>query len=94
VKQTITVSNADKVGALMKILNRYVKSDMPLNDMIYFGTQAIGMDLDAALASATLPNEWISPYIELVDTGVLELVNSLGLYEETVPPEALNIRHK
>lgn len=94
VKQTITVSNADKVGALMKILNRYVKSDMPLNDMIYFGTQAIGMNLDSALTSATLPNEWISPYIELVDAGVLELVNSLGIYEEPVPAEALNIRHK
>ena len=94
VKQTITVSNADKVGALIKILNRYVKSDMPLNDMIYFGTQAIGMDLDSALASSTLPNEWISPYIELVDAGVLDLVNSLGIYEATVPAEALNIRHK
>jgi len=94
VKQTITVSNADKVGALIKILNKHVKSDMPLNDMIYFATQAIGMDLDSALKSATLPNEWISPYIELVDDRVLELINGLGIYMEPVPMEALRILHK
>ena len=31
---------------------------------------------------------------ELVDEKVLELVNNLGIYEEEVPMEALNIRHK
>lgn len=94
VKQTITASNATKVGALIRILKTYVESDMPLDTMIYFATQAIGMDLDSALSSTTLPNEWIYPFIELVDKDVLELVNSLGIYEETVPMEALNIHHK
>lgn len=94
VKQTVTLSNATKVGALIRILNTYVYSDMPLDNMIYFATHAIGMNLDTALNSTILPNEWKSPYVELVDEDVLELVNGLGIYEETVPMEALNIRHK
>lgn len=94
VKQTVTASNATKVGELIRILKNHVDSNMPLDDMVYFATRAIGMDLDRALVSKTLPNEWIYPYIELVDEKVLELVNSLGIYEESVPLEALNIRHK
>ena len=93
VSQTITLSNVTKVTSLINIFNTYVESDMPLDTMIYFATQAIGMDLDTSLASATLPGEWISPYYELDDEAVLELVNSMGIYEETVPMDVLNIRH-
>lgn len=94
VEQTITLSNASKVGSLIRILNSYVYSDMPLDNMIYFATHAIGMDLGSALHSTVLPHEWINPYIELLDEDILTLVNGLGIYEETVPAEALNIRHK
>ncbi|HJH61790.1 MAG TPA: LCP family protein [Firmicutes bacterium] len=93
VSQTITLSNVTKATSLINIFNTYVESDMPLDTMIYFATQAVGMDLDANLSSATLPGEWISPYYELDDEAVLELVNSLGVYEEPVPMEVLNIRH-
>ena len=93
VSQTITLSNVTKVTSLIRILNTYVESNMPLDSMIYFATHAVGMNLDTALNSSTLPNEWIAPYIELVDEDVLDLVNSLGIYQETVPMEALNLRH-
>ena len=94
VSQTITLSNVTKVTALINILDTYVESDMSLENMIYFATQAIGMDLDTDLSSATLPGEWISPYYELDDEGVLELVNSLGVYEGQVPMDVLNILHQ
>ena len=94
VKQTISISNVSKVTSLMEILNNYVESNMPLNNMIYFATQAIGMDLNTALTSATLPGDWVYPHMELRNEDVLAIVNSLGLYEETVPAEALQIRHK
>lgn len=94
VKQTISISNVSKVTSLMEILNKYVDSNMPLNNMIYFATQAIGMDLNTALTSATLPGDWVYPHMELRGEEVLSIVNSLGLYEETVPAEALQIRHK
>lgn len=92
-KQTITLSNIDKVTDLMNIFFTYVDTDMSLNDMVYFATQAVGMDLDNDLASATLSDLWVSPYIVLDDQAVLKLVNSLGVYEEEIPVEVLNIYH-
>jgi len=92
-KQTITLSNVTKVTSLINIVSTYVKSDMPLNDMVFFGTQAIGMDLDTALNTGSLEGEWINPYWELDDEAVVELVNSLGIYEEEVPAKALHIVH-
>lgn len=94
VKQTISVSNVTKVTSLIKTISRYVDSNMPLEDMIYFATQAIGMDMEADLTSEILPNDWIAPVIELRDQEVLELVNSLGVYNQDIPLDALNIRHR
>lgn len=92
-KQTITLSNVTKVTSLINILNTYVESDMPLNTMVYFGTQAVGMDLDTALDTAGLPGKWVSPFLELDDEQTLELVNGLGIYEERVPASVLRIVH-
>ena len=93
VKQTITLSNVTKVTNLINILNTYVKSDMSLSNMVYFGTQAIGMDLDTALTSAVLSTNWVSPYIVPGEDEVLALVNSLGIYEEEIPVEVLGLVH-
>lgn len=92
-KQTVTLSNVGKVTELINILNKYVESDMPLNTMVYFGTQAVGMDLDADMETAGLPGTWIYPYWELEDDKILELVNGLGIYEEPVPAKVLRIAH-
>lgn len=94
VKQTISLSNVSKVTSLIQILNKYVDSSMPLSNMVYFATEAIGMDLNTALTSATLPGDWVYPYMELREEEVLSIVNSLGIYENDVPMEALQIRHK
>lgn len=93
VKQTITPSNVTNVTSLVNTFNRYVKSNMPLSDMVWFGTQAIGMDLDTALDTGSLEGKWISPYWQLDDDAVLALVNSLGIYQEEVPAQALHIVH-
>ena len=90
-KQTITLSNIDKVTDLIGILSTYVKSDMSLSNMVYFGTQAVGMDLDAAMTSTVLSTNWISPYIVPKEAEVLKLVNSLGIYEEEVPASVLKL---
>ena len=93
IKQSITLSNASKVTSLIEILNRYVDSDMPLKDMIFFGTAAIGMDLSEALQSTSLPGDWVNPYWELREDEILNIVNSLGIYEEEVPMDALGVHH-
>lgn len=92
-KQTITLSNVTKVTSLINILNTYVESDMPLNTMVYFGTQAVGMDLDTSLDMAGLPGKWINPFWQLEDDKILEIVNGLGIYEEQVPASVLRISH-
>ena len=91
VKQTITLSNVTKATSLISILNKYVESDMALGNMVYFGTQAVGMDLDTALTSAVLSTNWVNPYIVPEADEVLKLVNGLGIYEEEVPAEALRL---
>ena len=91
VKQTVTLSNVTKVTELINILNTYVDSDMPLSTMVFFGTQAVGMDLDTSLTSRALEGPWVSPFIYLNRDSVLELVNGLGIYEEELPASALNI---
>ncbi len=93
VKQTITLSNVANVTSLINTFIQYVDTDMPLSDMVFFATQAIGMDLDAALTASSLEGEWISPYWQLDDEAVLALVNSLDIYEEAVPAQALRIVH-
>ena len=90
-KQTVTLSNVTKVTSLIHILNTYVDSDMPLNDMVFFGTQAIGMDLDTAMATAVRSANWVSPDLVPGEDEVLELVNSLGIYEEEVPAGVLRL---
>lgn len=92
-KQTITPSNVGNVTSLVNTFIKYVNTTMPLNDMVWFATQAIGMDLDTSLTTGSLEGEWISPYWQLDDQAVLDLVNSLGIYQEQVPARALHIVH-
>ena len=73
VSQTVTLSNVTKVTELINTLNEYVDTNMPLNDTIYFATAAIGMDLDAALKTGTLPGEWISPTMNWTTKGCWSL---------------------
>ena len=87
------MSNVTKVTNLINILNTYVESDMSLSNMVYFGTQAVGMDLDTALTSAVLSDNWVSPYIVPEEEKVLDLVNGLGIYEEQIPASALKLVH-
>lgn len=95
VSQTITISNVTKVTELIKILDQYVTTDMPLETMIYFATAAIGMDMDTDLQSATLPSEWISPYVEVSDEEALALVNELlPVYTEPIIADIVNFCHR
>lgn len=94
IKQTVSLSNVSKVTSLVNIVSTYVDTDMPVSTMVWFATQAIDLDLDTGLTSATLPGDWIYPVIELRDEEVLELVNSLGVYDRDLPLNALKIEHR
>lgn len=95
VSQTITASNVDKVTELIGILQDHVKTNMKLEDMIYFATTAVGMDLDEDLAAATLPGKWKSPYEETDDAAALKMVNEmLPVYTQPITADIMNIHHR
>ena len=90
-KQTLTVSNLDKVDDFVKIFQKHVETDLSLGNLAWLGAQLIAMGPDKVEFS-TLPNEWKSPYIYLDPEETLTLINQyLNPYVEDRVPEDLNI---
>ena len=90
-RQTLTLSNVDKVGSFAKIFQKYVETDLTLGNLAWLGKEAISMGAEN-ISFSTLPGEWKSPYIYLDRDAVLALVNeSLNPYTEDRVMEDLNI---
>lgn len=90
-KQTLTLSNLDKLSSFVKIFQQYVDTDLTLNNLAWLGKEAIEMGADN-IEFSTLPGNWKSPYIYLDQEEVLALVNQyLNPYVEDRVPEDLNI---
>lgn len=90
-KQTLTLSNLDKVNDFVKIFEAYVETDLTLNNLAWLGKEAISIGPDN-IDFSTLPNSWKSPYIYLGQAETLALVNEhLNPYVEDRVPEDLNI---
>ena len=90
-KQTLTLSNMDKVGTFAKIFQNSVETDLTLGNLAWLGNAAISMGVDN-ISFSTLPSEWRSPYIYLDKDAVLTLVNeSLNPYVEDRVMEDLDI---
>ena len=90
-KQTLTLSNVDKIDDFVKIFQRHVETDLTLGNLAWLGAQMISMGSDSVNFS-TLPSEWKSPYIYLDPEETLALVNQyLNPYVEDRVMEDLNI---
>ena len=90
-KQTLTLSNVDKIPEFARIFNEYVETDLTLGNLAWLGGEAISMGADA-VSFSTLPGEWKSPYIYLDPEATLELVNQyLNPYVEDRVMADLNI---
>ena len=59
-KQTLTLSNLDKISEFANIFNAYVETDLSLGNLAWLGKEAISMGADA-VSFSTLPGEWKSP---------------------------------
>ena len=91
VKQTLRVSNLDKVDDFVKIFKKYVKTDLELGELAWLGKEAITIGAEN-ISFSTLPGEWKSPYIYLDPEAILTLVNEhLNPYVEDRVMEDLNI---
>ncbi|WP_298019185.1 LCP family protein [uncultured Dysosmobacter sp.] len=90
-KQTLTLSNVDKLDDFVKIFQKYVETDLTLGNLLWLGKEAVEIGAENVEFS-TLPGNWKSPYIYLDQAETLALVNQhLNPYVEDRLPEDLNI---
>ena len=71
------LANPQKITGYVKIFSEYVKTDLAVSELAWFGEQAILMGLDK-LSFATLPGEWSSRLNRWVidPEAALTLINS------------------
>lgn len=55
VKQALKLENVGKINEFVQIFMKHVETDLPLNNLLWFATQAIGMDADT-IQTCTMPN--------------------------------------
>jgi len=90
-RQTLTVSNVDKVGSFAKLFQKYVDTDLKLENLAWLGKEAISIGTDN-IDFSTLPGDWHQPYIYLDPDKTLTLVNaSLNPYETPLTADDLHL---
>jgi len=90
-KQTLTVSNLNKIDDFVKIFQSYVETDLTLGNLAWLGKEAISMGADS-ISFSTLSTNWVSPYIYPDPDETLNLVNQyLNPFKEARVPEDLNL---
>ena len=93
-KQTLTLSNLDKLSDFVKIFQNYVETDLTINNLAWLGKEAIEIGAEN-IDFSTLPNDWKSPYIYLDPEETLVLVNQyLNPYVEDRVMEDLHLLSK
>ena len=73
-KQTLTLSNLDKLDDFVRIFQRHVETDLTLGNLAWLGKAAVKIGAEN-ISFSTLPGQWKSPYIYLDQAAVLELIN-------------------
>jgi len=74
-RQTLTISNADKILQFIEIFQQYVDTDLTPSNLAWFGKEAISIGSDS-ISFSTLDGEWKTPYYWLDSDATLKLVNS------------------
>lgn len=98
-KKLLSWDSVTKVNEFVDIFAQYVKTDLSVGNLAYFGIAALDMDLETGISMGTLPGDGlvtyrgIPYYYELYPQETLELLNSCGMspYEEPLTLEQMNI---
>ena len=92
------LSNPQKIGSYIELFNTYVKSDMPLETMLWFAEPMLGLDLSTGLEVATLPGNGDTTYrgtrwcYQLYPEECLEIMNrALNPYTTDMTLEMMDI---
>lgn len=95
-KQTLQISNWDKVAEMAEIFEKWVETDLKLSNLIWIGEQALTMGSDK-IAFHTLPGDgagWYKggSYYVLEPDATLELVNTyFNPYQRDLTREDMDI---
>ena len=82
-KKVLSWNSLTKINGFVEIFNQYVKTDLELEDMLYFASQAIYLDTSTGVGTATLEGRGDGVYrgntycYELDREKTVELVNRL-----------------
>ena len=99
-KQALQLGNVAKVKEFVQIFLEHVETDIPLNNLLWFATQALGMDADT-IQTCTMPNTPVSfhggSYVLPNGEEILEVVNEqFNPYDRDITAEDLQlmVRHE
>jgi len=97
-KKILSWGSLTKINGFIDIFNRYVDTDLKVEDMAYFASQALSFDISSGVTTATLEGRGDALYngvmwcFELDAEKTLETVNALiNPYNEPVTAEDLNL---
>lgn len=97
-KKVLSWGSLTKINGFVEIFNENVDTDLSLNEMLYFASQAVNLDPSTGVETATLPGRGDGVYrgyrycYELDREGTLELVNRLiNPYDRDLTLEDMNI---
>lgn len=97
-KKVLSWNNLTKINGFVEIFNDNVDTDLSLNEMLYFASQAVNLDPSAGVETATLPGRGDGVYrgyrycYELDQEETLELINRLiNPYDQDLTLEDMNI---
>lgn len=98
-KKLLSWHSVTKINDFISIFAQYVKTDLSVGNMAYFGLAALDLDVSTGVSMGTLPGnglvtyKGIPYYYELYPDEALELVNSTGLnpYDQPLTLEDMNI---
>ncbi|MCD8144104.1 MAG: LCP family protein [Oscillospiraceae bacterium] len=96
-KQTLSLSNLDKLDELVQIFNANVETDLTLGNMLWFASQLSSIDLDSDLNFFTLPGDIDGEYnglsyVILSPEEIIEMMNDyFNPYTEEITEDDLQI---
>lgn len=97
-KKVLSWNSLTRINGFVEIFNDNVDTDLSLNEMLYFASQAVNLDPSAGVETATLPGRGDGVYrgyrycYELDPEGTLELVNRLiNPYDRDLTLEDMNL---
>lgn len=85
-KKVLSWSSVPKIKDFVEIFAKYVKSDLDVNYMAWFATQALSLDTETGISFETLPGDGTVKYKGVTWCYELEPVETLDIFNRLLNP--------